>query len=87
MLNSNMFPEFLYHPHLLLSDGESSDEDVDQANNSVDCDPKFAGACSSNEPHLLTQGGLKDIICDLNLSKKQAELLGSRLKGSSVPEQ
>ena len=65
----------------MLSDSESSDEDVGQANNNMDCDPTFAGACSSNEPHLLTQGDLNDIIRDLNLSKKQAELLGSRLKG------
>jgi hypothetical protein len=83
-LNSNMFPEFLYHPHLLLSDSESSDEDVDPANK-TDCHLRFAGACSSNEPHLLTQEGLNDIIRDLNLSKKQAEVLGSRLKGSSAP--
>jgi hypothetical protein len=75
-----MFPEFLYHPHLLLSDSESSDEDVGQANNSMDCDPTFAGVCSSNEPHLLTQGDLSDIVRDLKLSRKQAELLGSRLK-------
>jgi hypothetical protein len=86
VLNSNMFPEFLYHPHLSLSDSESSDEDVGQANNSMDCDPTFAGACSSNEPYLLIQGDLNDIACNLNLSKKQAELSGSRLKGSSAPE-
>jgi hypothetical protein len=67
---------FLYHPHLSLSDSESSDADVGQANNSMDCDPTFAGACSSNEPHLLTQGDLNDIIHDLNLSKKQAEAPG-----------
>ena len=84
MLNSNMCPEFLYHPHLLLSDSESSDEDVGQANNNMDCDPTLAVASSSNEPHL-TQGDLNDIICDLNLSKKQAELLGAKLKESSVP--
>ena len=47
----------------------------------MDCDRAFAGACTSNEPHLLTQGGQNDIVRDLNLSKKQAELLGSRLKG------
>jgi len=85
-----MFPVFLYHPHLLLSDSGSSDDDDDddvgQANNNVDCDPTFAGASSSNEPHLLTQGDLNDIVRDLSLSKKQAELLGSRLKGSSAPE-
>jgi len=63
-----------------LSDSESSDEDVGQANNNMDCDPTFAGACSSNEPHLLTQGDLNDIVRDLNLSKKQAALLRSRLK-------
>jgi hypothetical protein len=73
-----MFPEFLYHPHLSLSDSESSDEDVGKANNDMDCDPTFAGACSSNEPHLLTQGDLNDIVRDLNLSKKQDELSGSR---------
>jgi len=66
---------------MMLSDSKSSDEDVGQSNNNMDCDPTFAGACSSNEPHLLTQGGLNDIVRDLNLSKRQAELLGSRLKG------
>ena len=76
---------FLYRPHLSLSDSESSDEDLGQANNNMDCDPTFAGACSSNEPHLLTQGDLNDNVRDLNLSKKQAELLGSGLKGSSAP--
>jgi len=45
----------------------------------MDCDPTFAGAYSSKEPHLLTQGDLNEIVRDLNLSKKQAELLGSRL--------
>jgi len=79
-LNSNMFPEFLYHPHLSLSDSESSDEDVGQANNNMNCDPTFEGVCSSNETHLLIQGDLSDIGCDLKLSKKQAELLGSKLK-------
>ena len=68
-------------------DGESSDEDVGQANKNKDCDPTFAGASSSNEPHLLTQGDLNDIVRDLNLSKKQAELLGSRLNGWNLLRQ
>jgi len=67
--------------NMALSDSVSSDEDVGQANNSMDCDPTFVGAISSNELHLLTQGDLNDIVCNLNLSKKQAEPLGSRLKG------
>jgi len=72
---------------MTLSDSESSDEDVGQANKNIDCDPTFAGACSSNEPHVLTQGGLNDIVYDLNLSKKQAEILGSRLKGWNLLRQ
>jgi len=82
-----MFPEFLYHSHLSLSASESSDEDVGQANNNMDCDSTFAGACSSNEPHLLTQGDLNDIVRDLSLSKKQAELLDSGLKGWNLLRQ
>jgi len=53
----------------------------------MDCDPTFAGAFSSNEPHLLTQADVNDIVHDLNLSKKQAELLGSKLKGWSLLHQ
>jgi len=53
----------------------------------MDCDPTFAGASSSNEPHLLTQGNLNVIVRDLNLSKKQAELLVSRLKGWNILRQ
>jgi len=38
-----------------LSDSKSNDEDVGQANNSMNCDPTFAGASSSSEPHLLNK--------------------------------
>ena len=72
---------------MMLSDSESSGEDVRQANNSMDCDPTFVGAYSSNEPHMLTQGVLHNIIRDLNLTKKQAELLGSRLKSWNLLRQ
>jgi hypothetical protein len=72
---------------MTLSDSASSDEDVGQANNNMDCDPTFAGASSSNESHLLTQRDLNDIVHDLKLSKKQAELLGSRLKGWNLLRQ
>jgi len=75
--------------NVTLSDSESSDEDVGQStsNNNLDCDPTLAGACSSNEPHLLTQGNLNDIVRDLNLSKKQAELLRSMLKAWNLLRQ
>jgi hypothetical protein len=68
------------------SDCESSEDDVGQANNNKDCDPTLAGACSSNEPHLLIQGDL-NIVRGLNLSKQQAELLDSRLKGWNLLRQ
>jgi len=54
--------------NMTLSDIELSDEDIGQANNNVDCYPTFAGACSSNEPHLLTQLDLNDVR-NMNLSK------------------
>jgi len=63
--------------NVTLNESESSDEDVGQANKNMDCDPTFAGDCSSNEPHLLAQRDLNGIVRDLNLSKKQAELIGS----------
>jgi hypothetical protein len=46
----------------------------------VDCNPTFDASCSSSEPHLLTQGDINDLVRDLNVFKKLAELLGSRLK-------
>ena len=61
--------------NMTLSEIESSDEDVGQANNNMDCDPSFAGACSSNEQHLLAQGDLNVIVRDLKVSKKQADLM------------
>jgi hypothetical protein len=71
---------------MMLSESESS-EDVGHINNNKDCDPTFSGACSSIETRLLIQGDLNDIVHDLNLSKKQAERLGSRLKGWNLLRQ
>jgi len=70
--------------NMTQSDSESSDEDVGQATNNMDCDPTFTGASSSKEPQLLTQEDLNDIVRDLKLSKKEAELLGSSLKGWNI---
>ena len=62
--------------NMTLIDRESSDEDVGQANKNMDCDPTSAGASSSNEPHLLTQADLNDIVRDMNLSKKRLQVKG-----------
>ena len=59
-----------------LSSSESGDDDEMEH----DIDKEFT-ASSSSVPHLLTQVDLNDIVRDLNLSKSQGELLGSRLQG------
>jgi hypothetical protein len=46
-----------------------------------DKDDEYQPSTSSTEPHLITQPELNDLVRDLNLSKNQAELLGSRLQG------
>lgn len=56
---------------------ESSDEESG-SNEEDNSDFEFE---SSNKPHLISQGELNDLVRDLNLSKIQAELLGSRLQG------
>ncbi|UYV73796.1 hypothetical protein LAZ67_11000937 [Cordylochernes scorpioides] len=56
-----------------------SDDDSDRREQQWD-DTNFEAGASS-EPHLLTQGDLNDLIRDSDLSRKQNELLGSRLKG------
>jgi hypothetical protein len=55
---------------------EASSEDNDEKS-----DPEFLTmASTSTEPHLINQSNLNDLVRDLNLSKLQAELLGSRLQ-------
>ena len=50
----------------------------------VDRFPTFQASCFSSERHLLTQEDLNYPVRDLNLSRKQAEILGSRLKGWNI---
>ena len=72
---------------MTLSDSESKDEDVGQATNDTVSNPTLAWARSFNEPHLLTRRYLNDIVRDLKRSKKQAEILGSKLKGWNLLRQ
>lgn len=68
---------------ILTCSDEKSDchEDyIQQEEANVDCIPAFEESCSSPEPHLLIQGDLNDLVCDLNLSDKQHEFLLSILK-------
>ena len=65
-------------PNLTFSD-DDPDWGEDQEGDNVDCHPTFVANCSSFESHLLTQENLNDLVRDLILSKKQVDLLGSRL--------
>ncbi|GFX28877.1 uncharacterized protein TNCV_4251161 [Trichonephila clavipes] len=68
-------------PEHVTLDEESSDSDRSKdEEEKVSDDTTYEPSCSS-EPHLLTQEDLDDLIRDLKLSKKQSEMLGSRLKG------
>lgn len=57
----------------------ATDSDTSFEGNEKSSDPDFIPS-TSNEPHLITQFELNDLVRDLNLSKSQAELLGSRLQ-------
>ena len=66
-----------------IFDYDISDSDRDheqQKGDNVDCNLTYEANCSLSEPRLRTQWDLNDLVCDLNCLKKQAELLGSRLK-------
>jgi hypothetical protein len=75
--------------NLTFSDDNSDSDKVhgQQEGDIVDCDPTIAASFSSSEPHLLTQGDLNDLVRDLNLPKKPAEPLSSRLKWWSLLHQ
>ena len=64
--------------HLTLED-KSEHEAATKVLKEEQDDATFETSTSSCEPHLLTEGELNDLVRDLKLSKKQAEILGSRL--------
>jgi hypothetical protein len=62
-------------------DSATDEADLEQVGQTSDYGPTFEASCSVSAPHLLTQGDLNDLFRDLNLVKKEAEILASRLKG------
>jgi hypothetical protein len=67
-------------PENLTVSNDNSDSDQNHGQQEVgkaDCDPTFKASCSSNEPHLLTQRDLNDLIPDMNLSQKYASSVES----------
>jgi hypothetical protein len=65
---------------------DSDDEDEGKSTSGSPEPPAFTephvshGRSSVPQPHILTQDELNDLVHDLELSKRRAELLGSRLK-------
>jgi len=71
----------------LISSDDNSDSEKGHRQKegvNVDCDLTFEASCSSSESCLKTQGDLNDLVHDFNMSKKQAKLLGLRLKGWNI---
>jgi len=66
--------------HLTLEDESEKEAAIEVPKEEQD-DATFETSTPSCEPHLLTQGELNELVRDLKLSKKQAKLLGSRLRG------
>lgn len=66
----------------ILDSNEDSRNDVskDITQPSTSRDPQILSEVSSAESHKISQTELSDLIRDLNLSKKKAELLASRLQ-------
>ena len=71
--------------HLTLED-KSEHEAATKVLKEEQDDATFETSTSSCEPHLLTQGELNDLVRDLKLSKKQAEILGSTERMESLSE-
>jgi hypothetical protein len=72
--------------NLTFSDDNCDSDEVHghQKGDNADRDPTLEASCSSFEPK---HGDLKDLFRDLNLSKKQAELLGYRPRGWNLLHQ
>ena len=74
-------PKFLENLTFSSDSSDSDDDHGQQEGDNADGYPTFAASCSSFELHIFTQGDLNDLIHDLNLFKKQAEILGLIVKG------
>jgi hypothetical protein len=88
-VRSVLHPEDLPVPvppqqYILDSDDESTEnrEKTPQPSTSTDAD--FTADIQFNEFHQITQDELNDLVRDLNVPKRKAELLGSRLQQGNL---
>lgn len=79
----------LHGEDLLITTAPSSQKEIsDSDEGSLDAiseastsrDITYIPEESNTQPHLITQGELSDLVCNLYLSKQEVELLGSCLK-------
>jgi hypothetical protein len=68
-------------------DSDSEEVYPDQVKEKFHSDPSFEQTGPSSKPHLITQGILKDLVRDLDLSENQAVILALRLKGRTLLQQ
>ena len=77
-------------PDNLTFSSDNSDSDDDhgqQEGDNADCYPTYEASCSSFKLPVLTQGDLNNLVHDLNLSIKQAEVSGFCRKGWNLLHQ
>ena len=70
---------------MTLSDGDLNTNKQHKEQDENPYDAGFEASTSSCDPNLLTSSDLNDPVRDLNLSKRQFEILGCRLKGWNLP--
>jgi hypothetical protein len=73
-------PHDLENPVPIPPSTPEIDEHSDEECAAAAVDVPYEPDADENEPHLLSQEDLNDLVRDLSLSKEKAELLGSRLK-------
>jgi len=68
-----------------MQDAHEFWSDPEQSASEEENDTDFLG--NTRQPHLIRKAELNDLVRDLNMSKKQAELLASRLRGWNLLEE
>jgi hypothetical protein len=67
-------------PATWSTDSSSDDNSTSNESHSSKAQSSDFELPDHSEPHLITQGELNDLMRDLNLTKAQSEILGSRLQ-------
>lgn len=80
VLHSEEFPVPVYADMALNYNTDFDQGEIENSSGKKN-DPSYEDSSCSSEPYFPNQQDLNDLVRDLNLSKEQAEVLASRLKG------